>query len=63
MPTPKSKGTLEFCAKVVGKLGSLDEKGKKPNQRGRNSYMSVASRQSSLEIRCGKRLSLIKSLR
>jgi hypothetical protein len=42
MSTPRSKGTLEFPTKVVGQLGSLDEKGKNPNQRGRNSYMSMA---------------------
>jgi hypothetical protein len=60
---PISKGFLDFPGKVVGGLGFIDEKKQNPNQRGRKYYMSMAQKQASSQVRCGKQLSLIGALR
>jgi hypothetical protein len=59
----KSKGTLDFLRKVEGGLGYFEERDKKPHQRGRKSYISLAKKQASSKIKCGKQLSLIGALR
>jgi hypothetical protein len=56
------KGTLYFLGKVEGDWVTLNQSKKVPH-RGRKSFMSLAQKQASSEIECGKKLSLIGALR
>jgi hypothetical protein len=56
------KGTPDFLGKIAGGLGFLDEKGQKLSQRGRKYYMSMVLKQTYIDIKCGKQLSLIGAL-